>query len=166
MGLTMNKTTIEEEEKRARFVAATLEAFEADLNLNMSGDCTPGSYFAITWGMHERSLLVFRLADEEPTLYADAIVRKAPPAPPLLLPEEILRKAVYDIYNLHHLKDAQLGALLRAKAEAMCPSRGKDAPLTPPERKQYEYLRAQAMGHVLLPADVDELLDLGARSKL
>jgi hypothetical protein len=71
---TRRVTTIEEERERQEFALAAAASFTEHPTHASYGKLEPGSWLALRWGLHDRAVMVLRLAaDFEPLVYADLV---------------------------------------------------------------------------------------------
>lgn len=68
--------TIEEEQEKIDFAKMAAAAFSKDENMKTFtiGDIIPGCFFAVRWGLLDDCVLVFRLGEDNPTIYTQSII--------------------------------------------------------------------------------------------
>lgn len=83
----MYATTLTDEKKRQIFAQKAAEAFSKDKNLYTfsekditSKDVPSGGFFAVRWGIMDRSVLVFKIDEEYPVInYRDLVQAQRTP---------------------------------------------------------------------------------------
>lgn len=66
-----------EERERQAFAERAAAKFSADAKLwtYTDADVEPDEWFAVRWGLHDRAVLVFKVGDVPPVVYADLVPR-------------------------------------------------------------------------------------------
>lgn len=66
-----------DERERQAFAELAAAKFAADPKLwtFTDGDVEAGEWFAVRWGLHDRAVMVFKLGDAPPVIYADLVPR-------------------------------------------------------------------------------------------
>ena len=73
----MVMTHLDEEKDRLAFVEKVIENFSINTKHCTYGDLTPGSLFALRYGLGNDCIVIFQISDEEPRNYQNVIPREA-----------------------------------------------------------------------------------------